>query len=104
MNLSIHQYRAPRSGFPQESVFARVTARVTTFSFPLFSLSDAPPGRSSGRIIQMSCRDVKLFRLIFSQIFQTTPQEPEKSIAKRDNVIFTFRIGGVSAARMLVFC
>ena len=48
MNLSIHQYRAPRSGFPQESVFARVTARVTTFSFPLFSLSDAPPGRSSG--------------------------------------------------------
>ena len=39
MNLSIHQYRAPRSGFPQESVFARVTARVTTFSFPLFSLS-----------------------------------------------------------------
>ena len=139
MNLSIHQYRAPRSGFPQESVFARVTARVTTFSFPLFSLSDAPPGRSSGecclaahsrhrgksllkiasagrirdcvlrlaslgdlrhlrdsrrlafacpfepprvgvpRIIQMSCRDVKLFRLIFSQISLLVSQDIDNS-------------------------
>ena len=44
MNPKIHQYRvsAPVSS---ETIFAQATARVTTFSFPLFCLSSTPPGR-----------------------------------------------------------
>ena len=34
-----------RSETPQGFISAQATARVTTFSFPLFILSDAPPGR-----------------------------------------------------------
>ena len=47
MRVPSHQYRIPRSGaffhFAPSSLEA--TARVTTFSFPLFCLSGAPPGR-----------------------------------------------------------
>ena len=35
----------PRSEVPENFIPAQATARVTTFSFPLFILSGAPPGR-----------------------------------------------------------
>ena len=35
----------PRSEVPKNFIPAQATARVTTFSFPLFILSGAPPGR-----------------------------------------------------------
>ena len=35
----------PRSETPKSFIPAQATARVTTFSFPLFILSGAPPGR-----------------------------------------------------------
>ena len=35
----------PRSEVPENFISALATARVTTFSFPLFILSGAPPGR-----------------------------------------------------------
>ena len=35
----------PRSEIPKDFIPAQATARVTTFSFPLFILSGAPPGR-----------------------------------------------------------
>ena len=35
----------PRSETPEDFISALATARVTTFSFPLFILSGAPPGR-----------------------------------------------------------
>ena len=35
----------PRSEIPENLISALATARVTTFSFPLFILSGAPPGR-----------------------------------------------------------
>ena len=35
----------PRSETPRSFIPAQATARVTTFSFPLFILSGAPPGR-----------------------------------------------------------
>ena len=35
----------PRSEVPKNFISALATARVTTFSFPLFILSGAPPGR-----------------------------------------------------------
>ena len=35
----------PRSEVPENFIPAQATARVTTFSFPLLSLSGAPPGR-----------------------------------------------------------
>ena len=46
-----------------------------------FACPFEPPRVGVPRIIQIDLPNVKLFRLIFSQIFQPTLQEPAKSIA-----------------------